>query len=83
MLMAIIRKKEMKDMTMENLRKRLAELRLELAKSRSQIIVGGAAANAGRIKEQKKTVARILTEINNRENNRLRKSESENIKGGV
>jgi large subunit ribosomal protein L29 len=62
--MAIIKKREFKEMNEETLRTRLAELRLDLAKSKSQIIVGGAAANAGRIKEQKKTVARILTELN-------------------
>jgi len=80
--MAIIRKKEMKDMNIDELRKRLSELRLELAKSRSQIIVGGSAANTGRIKEQKKTIARILTEINAR-NIRLEKSESGKKTGGV
>ncbi|MFH0928764.1 MAG: 50S ribosomal protein L29 [Candidatus Aenigmatarchaeota archaeon] len=45
---------------------RLSELRLELAKERSQIAIGGSASNPGRIKEVKKTIARILTEKNRR-----------------
>jgi len=78
--MAIIRKKEMVAMVTEELKKRLAELRLELAKAKSQIIVGGAAANAGRIKEQRKTIARILTELNKRNTNSRKIG---NMKGGV
>jgi large subunit ribosomal protein L29 len=67
--MAIIKRKEISGMNEEALRKRLAEFRLELSKARSQIIVGGSAANPGRIKEQRKVVARILTELHKRKNN--------------
>ena len=66
--MAIIRKKEIHEMNEEKLRKQLGELRLELSKARSQIIVGGAAANPGRIKEQRRVIARILTELHKRKN---------------
>lgn len=66
--MAIIRKKEIREMSVEELENRLNELRLELSKSKGQILVGGAASNTGRIREQKRTIARILTELNKRKN---------------
>jgi large subunit ribosomal protein L29 len=64
--MAIIKKKQIKEMSNVDLAKRLSELRLELAKEKSQIAIGGTASNPGRIKEVKKTIARIITEINRR-----------------
>ncbi|MEM5778520.1 MAG: 50S ribosomal protein L29 [Candidatus Aenigmatarchaeota archaeon] len=50
-------------MTKTDLINRLNELRLELAKERGQIAVGGSSSNPGKIKEIKKTIARILTEL--------------------
>jgi large subunit ribosomal protein L29 len=47
--------------------KKMKELRLELSKKRAQIIVGGAPENAGRIREIKKTIARIKTVRNEKE----------------
>ena len=46
--------------------KRLNELRLELAKEKGQIAIGGSPSNPGRIREIKKTIARILTELKRR-----------------
>lgn len=63
MSMAVIKSKEIHTMTSEDLTKRLAEFRLELAKARGQISVGGSPPNAGKMRETKKTVARILTEL--------------------
>jgi len=48
-------------MTDEEVEGKLNELRLELAKKKAQVIVGGAPENAGKIREIKKTIARILT----------------------
>ena len=64
--MAIIKKKQMKEMSNADLFKRLGEMRLELAKSNSQIAIGGSASNPGKMKETKKTIARLLTEIKRR-----------------
>lgn len=61
--MAIIKKKQLKQMSRPDLINRLNELRLELAKERGQIAIGGTPSNPGRIKEIKRTIARILTEI--------------------
>jgi large subunit ribosomal protein L29 len=51
-------------MTRPDLINRLNELRLELVKERGQIAVGGSPSSPGRVKEIKKTIARILTELN-------------------
>jgi large subunit ribosomal protein L29 len=50
-------------MSRPDLINRLNELRLELAKERGQIAIGGTPSNPGRIKEIKRTIARILTEL--------------------
>ena len=61
--MSLLKKKQMKEMTRPDLINRLNELRLELAKERGQIAIGGTPSNPGRIKEIKRTIARILTEL--------------------
>ncbi len=61
--MALIRKKEIKELGEEELRKKLSEFRLELMKLNAQRVVGGS-TNPGRIKELRKSIARILTELN-------------------
>ena len=65
-------------MTHPDLINRLNELRLELVKERGQIAVGGSPSSSGRVKEIKKTIARILTELN-----KLEKTDHKaKIKGG-
>ena len=64
--LAILKKKQMKEMNNVDLLNRLSELRLELAKEKGQIAIGGSPSNPGRIKEIKKTIARILTELKRR-----------------
>ena len=56
----------MKETNNVDMIKRLNELRLELAKEKGQIAIGGSPSNPGRIKEIKKTIARILTELKRR-----------------
>jgi large subunit ribosomal protein L29 len=63
---AIIKKKQIKEMSHDDLVNRLSELRLELSKDKGQIAIGGSPSNPGRVKEVKKTIAKILTEINRR-----------------
>ncbi len=53
-------------MSHNDLIKRLNELKLELVKEKGQIAIGGTPSNPGRIKEIKKTIARILTELKRR-----------------
>lgn len=62
-ILAIIKKKQLKQMSRPDLINRLSELRLELAKERGQIAIGGTPSNPGRVKELKRTVARLITEL--------------------
>ncbi len=56
--------KEIREMKKEDLQKRLNELRLELMKERAQSEVGGTPSNPGRVRELRRTIARILTKLN-------------------
>jgi large subunit ribosomal protein L29 len=59
--MPILRVKEMRDMSSEARVKRLNELRTELLRLRTMVKAGGTIENPARIKELRKTIARILT----------------------
>lgn len=59
--MSILKSKEIRKMSEEELEKKADEMKLELSKKKAQILVGGAPENAGKIKEVKRTLARILT----------------------
>jgi large subunit ribosomal protein L29 len=56
-----VKAKEIRKMKYEELEKKLNELRLELAKERAQIKAGGSVKNPGKIKQIKRSIARILT----------------------
>ena len=51
-------------MTEKELDKKEEELRLELSKENGKINIGSVPENSGRIREIKKTIARILTRKN-------------------
>lgn len=59
--MAILRSEEIRDLSIEEMDEKLAELRVELLRQKSMIASGGAPENPGRIKEIRRTIARILT----------------------
>ena len=59
--MAILRSEEIRDMSNEETDDKIFELRSELLSERSKIAAGGVADNPGRIKEIRRTIARILT----------------------
>lgn len=59
--MPILRVKEMRDMSSEARVERLKELRTELLRLRTMVKAGGTVENPARIKELRKTIARILT----------------------
>ena len=65
--MPILRMDEIRDMSSEDREERLQELRTELTKLQTMIKAGGAIENPGRTKVLKKTIARILTVINEEE----------------
>ena len=59
--MAILRAKNIRDMRTEDRVKKLKELRLELFKEKGKIDIGGISDNPGKIREIRKTIARMLT----------------------
>jgi len=59
--MPILRTKEIRDMSPKERRKKLNELRTELMRLKTMIKAGGAVENFARIREIRKTIARILT----------------------
>ncbi|MEM1550319.1 MAG: 50S ribosomal protein L29 [Candidatus Bathyarchaeia archaeon] len=70
--MTILRVKEIRNMSRDEREKKLAELYTELARLRTIVKAGGAIDKPARIREIKKTIARILT-INNEEDKGIRK----------
>jgi len=59
--MAILRSDEINDMDLQEMEEKVFELRNELLRERSKVASGGAPDNPGRVKELKRTIARILT----------------------
>jgi large subunit ribosomal protein L29 len=59
--MAIIKIKELRSMDEKTMSNKLAELRNELISINAQIAMGTVPENPGRVKEIKKTIAKILT----------------------
>ena len=59
--MAIVRAKEIREMSDDQVQKQLKDLRNELLKERAITATGGAPESPGRIRELRRTIARILT----------------------
>jgi len=53
--------KELKAMPREELEKKITDIQLELMKDRAQIAIGAAPKSAAKIRQSKKTIARINT----------------------
>jgi len=67
--MAILRVREIRKMSNAELDKKLSDLYLQLAKERANISIGASVTSPGKIKEIKKTIARIKciqTEMKNK-----------------
>ena len=59
--MPILRVKEIRDMPPEERTKKLGELRTELLRLKTMIKAGGTVEDPARMRELRKTIARILT----------------------
>jgi large subunit ribosomal protein L29 len=59
--MPILRIKDVQDMSSEERKEKIVELRTELARLRTMVKAGGSVDNPSRIRELRKTIARILT----------------------
>ncbi|HOI58155.1 MULTISPECIES: 50S ribosomal protein L29 [unclassified Methanoculleus] len=66
--MAIFRAREVKQLSDVELLEQEQKLSLELIQERGKVSAGGATENPGRIREVRRTIARIRTEQNARRN---------------
>lgn len=66
LLMAIYRMKELRGMGNEELSEKMQQLKIELSREKGAIASSTKPENPGKIKEIKRTVARILTILNER-----------------
>ena len=62
--MAILRPNEIRKMDRKSLEKKLDEFKLELSKEMANIYIGANVTSPGKIRETKKTIARIKTVLN-------------------
>ena len=58
-----MKRKEIHSMPREELNNKLKELRKELMKQNAQVNIGTAPAKPGQLKQMKKMIAKILTEL--------------------
>jgi large subunit ribosomal protein L29 len=77
--MPILRLKDIKGMSAEDRARNLYDLRAELARLKTMVRAGGAVENPARIRELRKTIAKLLT-IENEYNLGLRKKEEKPAK---
>ncbi len=59
--MAILRAKDIRKMEEKDIEKHLKDLYLELSKERANIHIGATVTSPGRVREIRKTIARIKT----------------------
>ena len=64
--MAIFRAKDVRQLSDVELQEQMGKIRLELIQHNGKVSAGGATENPGRIKEIRRTIARMMTEINRR-----------------
>jgi large subunit ribosomal protein L29 len=62
--LAVLRKREIEQMLPEERKKKISELRAELTTIRTQVKSGGTVENPSRVRELRRTVARLLTAQN-------------------
>ena len=65
--MAILRSKEIWEMETQEIQDKLLELKAELAKNVSKSSATGVNENPGNIRELKRTIARVLTIMNEKQ----------------
>jgi large subunit ribosomal protein L29 len=59
--MAILRLKDIRDMSPEKRKEKITEFRTELARLKTMVAAGGSIDNPAQIRELRKAIARILT----------------------
>jgi large subunit ribosomal protein L29 len=64
--MAILRARDVQQLTDIELQEQMEKLRMELVQHYGKVSAGGATENPGRIRELRRTIARMMTEQNRR-----------------
>jgi large subunit ribosomal protein L29 len=64
--MAIFRAKDVRELSDVELQEQMGKIRLELIQHYGKVSAGGSTENPGRIRELRRTVARMMTEKNRR-----------------
>lgn len=64
--MAIFRAQEVRQLSDVELQEQMEKLRIELIQHYGKVSAGGSTENPGRIRELRRTIARIKTEANSR-----------------
>jgi large subunit ribosomal protein L29 len=64
--MAILRATEIRQLSDIELKEQMDKLRIELIQHNGKISAGGSTENPGRIRELRRTIARLMTEQNQR-----------------
>ena len=64
--MAIMRSSEIRQLSDIELQEQMEKLRIELIQHYGKVSAGGSTENPGRIRELRRTVARLMTEKNQR-----------------
>jgi large subunit ribosomal protein L29 len=64
--MAIFRARDVGELSDVELEEQMGKLRMELVQHYGKVSAGGATENPGRIRELRRTIARIMTEQNRR-----------------
>ena len=59
--MAILKSRDARKLGNSELDKKVGELRLEVAKEKASIAIGAPVSSPGRMREMKRTIARVLT----------------------
>lgn len=62
-----MKNKDIKSMTPEDIKKKMVEVKKELMKLNSQIASGTTPTSPGQVKQLKKTVAKLITQLNQKE----------------
>ena len=61
--MAIITKQEMENLSVDEMKSKISELKMELIKQNAQVATGTIPKSPGKLREIKKTIARLMTSI--------------------
>ncbi len=80
--MAILKAKKIREMEVKDIDEKLKEMYLEMSKEKASSEIGGSVKNPGRIKELRRTIARIRHEQHRRNNTekQMTKKKSEVVK---